>query len=236
MRGTVIGRKVPTIIVFGYAERVSEDRIGAGMQRQLAARTAALDAGAAHRGWKVAFATASSRAAAGVERSVVGFLTDVTELPDGAEIAIADWARPTIEAELAVRVGEDLSAVAVAVAIEVVDLNLPVDQTEDVLAGAIFHRHYVVGAWRAGDDASDVHVRAFVDDELVASQGDPTSVIGAPRQIVTTVADELRRHGEQLRAGDLVLGGSTIPLQPIGRGQRLRVEAGALGALGLSFR
>ena len=213
-----------------------DDRIRAGMQRQLAARTAALDAGAAHRGWKVAFATAPSRAAAGVDRSVVGFLTDATELPDGAEIAIAHWTRPTIEAELAVRVGEDLRAAAVAVAIEVVDLNLPVEQTEDVLAGAIFHRHYVVGAWRVGDDASDVHVRAFVDDELVASQGDPTSLIGTPPDIVSTVAEELRRHGERLRPGDLILGGSTIPLHPIGPGQRLRVEAGGLGALALTFR
>jgi 2-keto-4-pentenoate hydratase len=212
-----------------------DDRIGAGMQRQLAARDAALAGGAAHRGWKVAFATPPSRAAAGVDRSVVGFLTDATELPDGAEIAIADWARPTIEAELAIHVGDDLTAAAIAVAIEVVDLDLPLDQTEDVLAGTVFHRQYVVGAWRPGDDASDVHVRARVDDELVASQDDPTSVIGTPPEIVATVAEELRRHGEQLRPGDLILGGSTIPLHPVGPGQRLRVEADGLGALELSF-
>jgi 2-keto-4-pentenoate hydratase len=206
------------------------------MHRQLAARAAALATGAAHRGWKVAFATPPSRAAAGVDRSVVGFLTDATELPDGAEVAIAGWTRPTIEAELAVHVGDDLTATAVAVAIEVVDLDLPLDQTEDVLAGVVFHRHYVVGAPRPGDDASDVHIRALVDDELVASQDDPTSVIGTPPAIVTTVAEELRRHGEELCPGDLILGGSTIPLHPVSAGQRLRVEAGGLGVLGLTFR
>jgi 2-keto-4-pentenoate hydratase len=210
-------------------------RIRAGMARQLAARATALDAGATHRGWKVAFATPPSRAAAGVDRSVVGFLTDATELPSGAEIALADWTRPTIEAELAVHVGDDLTAAAVVVAIEVVDLDLPLAQTEDVLAGGVFHRHYVLGAPRAGDDASDVHIRALVDDELVASEDHPTSVIGTPPEIVTTVAEELRRHGEELRPGDLILGGSTIPLHPISPGQRLRVEAGALGVLGLTF-
>jgi 2-keto-4-pentenoate hydratase len=215
---------------------MSDDRIRVGMARQFAARATALDAGAAHRGWKVAFATPASRAAAGVDRSVVGFLTDASELPDGAEIPIADWTRPTIEAELAVHVGDDLTAAAVAVAIEVVDLDLPLDQTEDVLAGGVFHRHYVLGEPRQGDDASDVHIRALVDDELVASEDDPASVIGTPPEIVATVADELRRHGEELRPGDLIMGGSTIPLQPVSPGERLRVEADGLGVLGLTFR
>jgi 2-keto-4-pentenoate hydratase len=214
---------------------MSDERIAAGMARQLAARAAALDAGTAHRGWKVAFATPPSRAAAGVDRSVVGFLTDATELPDGAEIAIGDWTRPTIEAELAVRVGDDLRAAAVAVAIEVVDLNLSLQDTEDVLAGSIFHRHYVVGDPRAGDDASDVHIRALVDRKLVAAQDDPTSVIGTPPEIVTTVAEELRRHGQQLRPGDLIMGGSAIPLHPVAPGQHLVVEADGLGALELTF-
>jgi 2-keto-4-pentenoate hydratase len=214
----------------------ADARIRAGMQRQLAARAAALAAGAAHRGWKVAFATPPSRAAAGVDRSVVGFLTDATELPTGAEIAIAEWTRPTIEAELAVHVGDELAVAAVAVAIEVVDLELPVDATEDVLAGSIFHRHYVLGEPRPGEDASDVHVRALVDRELVAAQDEPTAVIGTPPEIVATVADELRRHGEELRPGDLILGGSTIPLHPVAPGQRLRVEADGLGALELTFR
>jgi 2-keto-4-pentenoate hydratase len=214
---------------------MSEERIRAGMARQLAARAAALQAGAAHRGWKVAFATPASRAAAGVERSVVGFLTDATELPDGAEIAIGDWTRPTIEAELAIHVGDDLSAAAVAAAIEVVDVDVPVQETEDVLAGSIFHRHYVLGDPRQGAEVADVRIRALVDGELVAAQDDPCSIVGNPSQIVATVGEELARHGEQLRPGDVILGGSTIPLHPVAPGQHLRVEADGLGTLELRF-
>jgi 2-keto-4-pentenoate hydratase len=215
---------------------MSDERIRAGMARQLAARAAALEAGAAHRGWKVAFATPASREAAGVDRSLVAFLTDATELPSGAEIAIADWSRPTIEAELAVHVGEDLAVAAVAAAIEVVDLDLPLDHTEDVVAGAIFHRHYVLGAPRPGADVADVRIRARVDDELVASQDDPCSVVGTPSEIIATVADELARHGERLQPGDLILGGSTIPLQAVAPSQHLRVEADGLGTVALTFR
>jgi 2-keto-4-pentenoate hydratase len=211
----------------------SGDRLAAGMARQLAARAAALDAGATHRGWKVAFATPASREAAGVDRSLVAFLTDATERPSGAEIAIADWSRPTIEAELAVHVGDDLAVGVLAAAIEAVDLDRPLDRTEDVLAGAIFHRHYVLGAPRP---VADVRIRALVDGKLVASEDDPWSVIGTPPQIVATVADELARHGERLLPGDLILGGSTIPLQPVTPGQHLRVEADGLGALELTFR
>jgi 2-keto-4-pentenoate hydratase len=215
---------------------MSDERIRAGMARQLAARAAALQAGAAHRGWKVAFATPASRAAAGVERSLVGFVTDATELPDRAEVAIGDWTRPTIEAELAIHVGDDVSVAAVAAAIEVVDLNLPLQETEDVLAGSIFHRYYVLGEPRQGADVADVHIRALVDGHLVAAEDDPCSIVGSPSQIVATVGEELARHGEQLRPGDVILGGSTIPLHLVAPGQHLRVETDGLGTLGLSFR
>jgi 2-keto-4-pentenoate hydratase len=215
---------------------VSDERIRAGMRRQLAARAAALDAGAVHRGWKVAFATPPSRAAAGVDRSVVGFLTDATELPSGAEVRVDGWTRPTIEAELAIVVGEGLAVAAVAAAIEVVDLNLPVQDIEDVLAGGIFHRHYVLGEPRRGDDVADVRIRAVVDGELVAAEDDPCSVIGRPPDVVATVAEELARHGEHLQPADVILGGSTIPLHPVAARQHLRVEAHGLGTLELTFR
>jgi 2-keto-4-pentenoate hydratase len=216
----------------------TDDRITAGMRRQLAARDAALAAGAARRGWKVAFATPQSRVAAGVDRSVVGFLTDATELPDGAAVVVEGWTKPTIEAELAIHVGDDLGIAAVSAAIEVVDPDLPVDQTEDVLAGDVFHRHYVLtppDAGRGGGDVADVRIRAFVDGELVAAQDDPCSVVGLLPDIVATVAAELARHGEQLRPGDLILGGSTTGMHPVAAGQRLRVEADGLGELEISF-
>jgi 2-keto-4-pentenoate hydratase len=217
----------------------SDERIAAGMRRQLATRDAALEAGAARRGWKVAFATPQSQVAAGVDRSVVGFLIDATELPDGAEVAVDGWTKPTVEAELAIHVGDDLGVAAVSAAIEVVDPDLPVDRTEDVLAGDVFHRHYVLtppDAARRGGDVADVRIRAFVDGELVAAQDDPCSVVGLLPNIVATVAAELARHGEQLQPGDLILGGSTTGMHPVTAGQRLRVEADGLGALELSFR
>jgi 2-keto-4-pentenoate hydratase len=214
------------------------ERIRRGMAHQLAARAAQLRAGATHRGWKVAFTTPQSRAAAGVDRSVVGYLTEATELPDGATVPIGGWTRPTIEAELAIHVGEDTTIAAVGAAIEVVDIDLPLDRIEDVVAGGIFHRHYVLGdpdPARSGGDVGGVRIRALLDDELAAAEDDPCSVIGELPEVVVKLAEELERHGERLRAGDVILAGSAIPLQPVVVGQRLRVEAEGLGKLTLSF-
>lgn len=219
------------------------------MKRQCAARAELLAQGALHRGWKVGLTTAASRAVAGITDSLVGFLTASTELRDGAELAISGWERPMIEGELAIEISADVSPDAdereaqaaigaLAVAIEIVDLTLSLEQVEDLLAGDIFHRHFLVGApitARAGGDATGIAVRAWLDDQPVAVEEDPCAVIGRPPDTVRLVARELAHDGLLLKAGDVILGGSAIPLTPVSPGQRLRVEATSLGELGVSF-
>jgi 2-keto-4-pentenoate hydratase len=231
------------------SEQRRDVRIERGMQRQLHARTQALAAGAAHRGWKVGLSTPASQAAAGMTQPVLGFLTDATELGDGAEVTIGGWTRPTVEAELAILLASDVagqadeperrSAIgAVAVAIEVVDVTVPLDQLESLLAADIFHRHFLVGPWspgRAGGDVDGVGIEAWLDGALIATTEDPCSVIGELPDVVGFVADELAAVGLRLTAGDTIMAGSAIPLTPVQPGQRLRVRGSTLGELTLSF-
>jgi len=219
------------------------------MERQRAAREALIAGGANHRGWKVGLTTPLARAAAGIDSSVVGFLTDRTELTSGAEVAIADWTKPMIEAELAIEICADIDPEAdvpsaqtaiggLAVAIEIVDLTVPMAQVEELLAIDIFHRHFVVGPQsnaRAGGDATGITVQAWLDGESVAMEEDPCAVIGAPTDTVRLVARELAQIGLSLSSGDVILAGSTIPMTADSPGQRLRVEATTLGALDLTF-
>jgi 2-oxopent-4-enoate/cis-2-oxohex-4-enoate hydratase len=208
------------------------------MARQLAARADAVAAGAAPRGWKVAFSTPASRRAAGLDGPVVGSLTSATERPSGATIDVSGWTRATIEAELAIHVADDGGIAAVGPAIEVVDVAQPFDAIEDVLAGSIFHRHFMLGApdpARRGGNASGIDVRALVDGELVADQPDPCSVIGALPDVLGFVAAEVARHGEVVRPGDVILAGSAIPLHPVAAGQRVRMEAGGFEPLEVAF-
>jgi 2-oxo-hept-3-ene-1,7-dioate hydratase len=220
------------------------------MARQLAVRAAAIEAGARPLGWKVALAATASQQAAGIDQRVVGWLSDRTLLPDGARVSVGGWAQPKIEGEIAIHLaagvepGADLATAAAAIgalgaAIELVDTSHPLSELERLLAGGIFHRGVVLGppvAARAGGDDGGIVVTAALDGVEVARADDPRGAIGgAPAEIVQFVADELARDGLRLAAGDVIIGGSAIPLTPVAPGQRLRLEVAPLGVLELSF-
>jgi 2-keto-4-pentenoate hydratase len=145
-----------------------DERVRAGLARQLATRRALLDDGAEHLGWKVGVGTPAAMAAIGTDGPLVGFLTRRGELAPGAEAVIADWGAPVAEAEIAVRLGTDLEAGAtreraaaavdaVAPAIELADVAGDRTDVEAVVAGNVFHRHVLLGPWdpaRAGLDAA----------------------------------------------------------------------------------
>ena len=226
-----------------------DPRIARGMARQLASRRRMLETGADAIGWKVALGTPAAQRAAGVEQPVVGFLTSASRLPDGATVPIGGWTKPMVEAEIAVHVAADLGPGAdrataahaiggLGAAIEVVDVALPLDAVEEVVAGNIFHRHVVLGPsdpGRRGGAVDGIAVALSVDGAPVARADDPTAVVGDLVEIIRFVADELAASGVRLRAGDVVITGSVTPLHPVAAGQSLRVDAGPLGALELTF-
>jgi 2-keto-4-pentenoate hydratase len=228
---------------------MSDPRIAAGMVRQLARRDAAVQDGATPRGWKVAFSTPAAQQGAGVDQPLVGWLADTSERPSGATIDVSGWAKPTVEAELAIHLGADVApggtledataAIAgVSAAIEVVDLDRPTSEVEDVAAAGLFHRFYVLGTpdpARAGGDTTGIAITGALDGETYNTQPDSTAIIGALPTVTRFVADELGHHGERLRAGEVILAGSALPLQPITPGQTLTVDAGPLGTLTLTF-
>jgi 2-keto-4-pentenoate hydratase len=219
------------------------------MRAQLRIRADRIAGGAGHRGWKVGLTTPASRAAAGIEQSLLGFLTDATQLAPDSSVALAGWERPMIEAELAIEIATELPAdpdlataaagiAAVGPAIEVVALDRPLSDVAELLAGDIFHRGFVLGsrsARYAGGGIDGVEIAAWLDDELAASERDPASVIGTLPEVVAFVARELSQAGLALHAGDVIMAGSVIPLTPVRPGQHLRVETSGLGELGLRF-
>src|SRR5215217_9577242 len=115
------------------------------MRAMLELRAARLAAGDEHLGWKVGFGSAPAMEALGIDRPLAGFLTRGRLLPDGARVAIGDWAAPALEPEIAVLVGDDLGIAGLAAAIELADVHPPPTDPEAVLAGNIFHRHVLLG-------------------------------------------------------------------------------------------
>src|ERR1035438_1652166 len=112
--------------------------VEAGMRALLARRSAELEGGATAVGWKIGFNTPAIQAHFGISGAVVGYLTDTTVMDAGAPIDLSGWQRPALEVEVAIRVGDNGGIGALGPALELVDLNLPFDRLEPILAGNVF--------------------------------------------------------------------------------------------------
>ena len=221
-----------------------DERVLDGMRRQLDRRAAAIDRGERPIGWKVGFGAPAALELMQISAPLLGYLTDATVIETGSTTSVAGWVSPLIEFELAVRVGVDVdghtastdaaAAVdALAPAIEIADLDLPVgpEHVSEILAGDIFHRGVVLGAWdeaRAGLDIADMRGHIRVDDTEIAAVDDLQAITGLYPEIVSTVAMTLSVVGERLRAGDVIITGSIIPPVPIESAQFFEFELSPL--------
>ena len=203
-------------------------RIQQGLERQLATWRSVLKSGASRLGWKVGFGAPAALEMMEISGPLLGFLTDATELGDGAHVDVRTWAKPVIEFEVAVVLEADVdggaspedaaAAVgAVAPAIELADIDiapLGPEAVTSILAGNIFHRAVVLGVAdtrRAGIRTSDLAATIEVDGHTIATTSDLEALTGSYPTIVASVAAQLAAHGEQLHAGDVVITGSVIP-------------------------
>lgn len=205
--------------------------VAAGMRALLARREAELAAGARPVGWKVGLNLPETWEQLGIDAPVAGYLTSSTVVPDGGEVSVAGWTRPTLEPEIAISVGEDLGVAALAPAIEVVDVDLPFEDVAAILAGNVFHRAVAFGA------ACDVRaLEGFAC--RVTCNGQEVRALGVGEEPATTVARVagfLAEHGAELRPGERIIAGTLTPPLPVGPGDEVAVDLGALGSVSLRF-
>jgi 2-keto-4-pentenoate hydratase len=179
---------------------------------------------------------------------VVGFLTTATALEAGATHSLAGASNPGIEPELAIRFGSDVPADpapeqvtdaidAVAPALELVDLDRPLDDLHAILAGNVFHRGLLLGdfdAARVGGELDGLAVAVRRGGEEAGA----VSIAESYRDLtetLRTVARRLGLMGEALRAGQFVIAGSLTPIVPVAAGDEVRADFGPLGTLVLDF-
>lgn len=220
---------------------VSDPRIVDGLRAQARAREALLATGACRLGWKAGLGTAPAMAALGLDGPLVGFLTDRSRVEDGATVAIGAGDPPRLEPEVAVRLGADLAPGAgreqvlgavdgIAAAVELIAVG-PVDDVAEILAGNLFHRHVVLGAFRPVATLDGLRIDARVGDRVVADGVDPGDLLGDLRDVLRRLADLLPLAGEQLRAGDVVITGSAIAPVPLAAGDRVAVDLRGVGGV-----
>jgi 2-keto-4-pentenoate hydratase len=183
-----------------------------------------------------------------IDRPLVGFLMERGVVADGAEVAVGDWTKPMLEAEIAAHLARDVPGGSsweevrdaiggLSAAIELADLDPPPADVRAILAGNIFHRHVVLGPVDTERSTGDgISARVLVDGEEVAATDDPGALTGDLVEVVRLTAETLAACGERLRAGEVVITGSALPPQPVAAGQRVEVRLPPLGALSLRLR
>lgn len=189
-----------------------------------------LDEGAKPLGWKLGFGAPAALEKLGIDRPLVGFLTDRTLLPDGATAHVGDWVKPMLEAEVAVRVGADGRIDGYAVAIELADLDPPPEDAGAIVAGNIFHRHVLLGEFR--DPVEQLTATLTRDGEEVGRTDTPDALTGEYARLVEVVREVA---GDELRAGDVIITGSIFPPVEVHPGDTLTAEVAPLGSLSVSI-
>ena len=206
---------------------LSDPRIAKGMRTQIDLRRKRTGAGAKQIGWKVGFGAPAAKEKLRIGMPLIGFLLDSALLPSGAAVSLKGWQKPVAEPEIAVHIGHDLpggadrqsvraAIAAIGPAIELADIDCPMDDVEAILSGDIFQRHIVLGpkdSAYAGARLDGLTGRVTRSGQDVPVPTDLETNIGEIVAIVQHVADVTDALGDGLRAGQFIICGSvTAPL------------------------
>jgi 2-keto-4-pentenoate hydratase len=209
-----------------------DPRIARGTRAMLALRRARLDAGERPLGWKLGFGAPAARELLGIDRPLVGFLTDRGRIENGASVSIGSWANPMLEPEIAAHIGPGGAIAGLSAAIELADVDVPPADPEAILAGNIYHRHFIIGPIDRGrTDGTGIGARLLRGGETVAETDDPAALTGEIVAMVRLTGELLAACDAPLREGDVVITGSATPPLSVASGDTVSAELGPLGAL-----
>lgn len=187
-----------------------------------------------------------------VDQPDYGFLTDQMRCREGDAVPIgARLIQPKAEGEIAFVLKRDLAGPGVtpadviaategvAVCFEIVDSRVQDWKItiQDTIADNASSGLFVVSDTLRPIHAVDLVTCGMVvwkNGEMVAT-GAGAAALGSPVNCMTWLANALGRHGVVLRAGEVILSGSLVPLIPIAAGDEMEVAVGGLGRLKVGF-
>ncbi|MDX9766552.1 MAG: 2-oxopent-4-enoate hydratase [Ectothiorhodospiraceae bacterium] len=181
-----------------------------------------------------------------------GFLTDRMLCGNGEPMPIStELIQPRAEGEIAFLLKRDLegpgvtnadvlrATEAVIPCFEIVDSRIRdwKIRIQDTVADNASCGLFVLGD-RAVDPRKVDLVTAGMVVELngeIISTGAGAAALGSPLNCVSWLANTLGRFGIPLKAGEIILSGSLVPLQPIVAGDFMRVDIGGIGGASVRF-
>ena len=181
-----------------------------------------------------------------------GFLTDAMMFEDGAQVPIDRLLiQPRAEGEIAFVLARDLvgpdvteeDAIAatrcVRPCFEIVDSRIRdwKIRIQDTVADNASSGVFVLGKNEVDPRSLDLKTCRIAVDKNGAplSQGLGAAALGSPAYCVAWLANTLARFGIPLRAGEIVLSGSLVPLESVRAGDRMHLELEGIGSASVAF-
>jgi 2-oxopent-4-enoate/cis-2-oxohex-4-enoate hydratase len=188
----------------------------------------------------------------GVYQPDFGYLTDEMAYEDGAEMPISrELIQPRAEGELAFLLKRDLvgpgitpsdvvaATDCVMACFEVVDSRIEAwkIKIEDTVADNASSGLFVLGKERVSPQKVDFVTCGMVVEKNgeILSTGAGAAALGSPLVCVAWLANALGKYGTPLEAGEVILSGSLVPLEPVKAGDVMRVQIGGVGTASVRF-
>ncbi|WP_321392553.1 fumarylacetoacetate hydrolase family protein [Emcibacter sp.] len=187
----------------------------------------------------------------GVFQPDFGFLTDAMQVT-GNVIDMAGLIQPRAEAEIAFVLKEDLQGTNitpedvlaateyVAPCFEIVDSRIDdwKIRIQDTVSDNASCGVFVLGDGRADPSALDLascKVTVSKNGKFL-SEGLGSAVQGAPQNAVAWLANTLGKFGISFLAGEIILSGSLVPLEPVHSGDEMEMSIPGIGGAKVKFR
>ncbi|MFC6668745.1 2-oxopent-4-enoate hydratase [Marinobacterium aestuariivivens] len=203
-------------------------------------------------GKKIGLTSKAVQTMLGVDQPDFGFLTDKMAFSQGEEMPISErLIQPKAEGEIAFILKKDLLGPGLTAAdvlaatdcvlpcFEVVDSRIENWQIkiQDTVADNASCGLFVLGDSAVDPRKVDLRTCGMVvekNGELL-STGAGAAALGSPVNCVAWLANTLGQFGIPLKAGEVILSGSLVPLEPVKAGDFMSVSIGGIGNASVRF-
>ena len=208
--------------------------------------------GASIIGKKIGVTSKSVQNMLNVHQPDFGYLTDDMVFNSGETVRISDrLIAPRAEGEIAFILKKDLAGPGITNAdvlaatecvmpcFEIVDSRIQDWKIaiQDTVADNASCGLFVLGDQAVSPRKVDLVTCGMVVEKngSVISAGAGAAALGSPVNCVTWLANTLGEFGITLKAGEVILSGSLVPLEPVKAGDYMRVDIGGIGSASVRF-
>ncbi|MCB1637485.1 MAG: fumarylacetoacetate hydrolase family protein [Thiothrix sp.] len=204
-------------------------------------------------GKKIGVTSASVQRMLGVHQPDFGYLTDAMCVDESEPLSLSTkMIQPRAEGEIAFVLRHDLNGPGITASdvLRATDFIVPcfeiVDsrirdwkiKIQDTVADNASCGYFLLGSQAADPrrlDLSTVGMVVELNGQVISTGAGAAALGSSPVSCVVWLANTLGRFGVPLKAGEVILSGSLVPLQPVKPGDYMSVSIGGIGRTAVRF-